>query len=128
MTDNIELSIHVEKYRNAKEKAAKANAEADEALKMIDKLMPQTKIEGATSEVVGINKVTLTRKINRTVNEEKVNELAPTLRSRFFKTKHSLIMDKYRNAEKSDLLVLSKCLTSKPGKPSLKIEDLEDAD
>lgn len=88
-----------------------------------------TKEEGSVSAKTDAFKVTVTGKLNRSLDADKVQALASTLPAplynRLFKFKPSLDLKEMRyvqNNEPDFWAHIAPAITAKPGKPSLKVE------
>jgi len=107
--------------RAAQERRRQIEDELNEALGISEAL------EGVENKEVGKYKVKVTGRINRTVDGDKLQELAAEhglslhLRS-LFRWRPSINMSQWRNADKAITEPLSAAITAKPGRPSISIE------
>lgn len=115
------------------EKAAREAAQHVDKLKneMVSLLGVGIEDEGAHSFNPDGYKITVTCKINRTVDGDKLQELAHEaglfahLQS-LFRWKPSIDMKAWKSADESITAPLLSAITAKAGKPAVKIEKLED--
>jgi len=115
------------KLRESEAREARVELEAQ-----ISELVGQ-KTEGTVSTRAGDYKVSVTYRINRSVDEKKWAEVAPLLpenvANHLLRYKPSLVMKGFRYLEenKPDLFKLvSKAVTEKPSKPTVTISHAED--
>ena len=86
-----------------------------------------TKDEGSTThQTQGGNKITITKRVNRTIDDDKLQSIAREhglthYLSALFSWKPAIKAKEWRSANKEVTDVLSEAITSKPGKPSIKI-------
>lgn len=89
------------------------------------------KDEGTQHQETAFYKVTTTGRMNRTVDERELRMVQDSVPgdifSRVFRFKPALDLKEYRfiqNNEPEIFQLVSSCVTSKPGKPGLKVEEL----
>lgn len=114
-------------YWAAKTAAEKANEQLEEIKLSIVALMPK-QIEGTEAQLVGDAKVSVTYKLNRTVNNDLLQahwaEIGPLVQQ-CFSWKPDVSLKDLRAAEEFAPAVYSHAaqfITTKPAKPALKIE------
>lgn len=122
-----------ERYTQAKERLDEARAELDEAH---DALVSACTVrnEGAAQTLGGAYKVTVTAKVNRTIDVAALNALWPEIPEgarRVFPAKPSLDLKELRywqnNEPETYARFIAPAITAKPGKPAVKVELIEQA-
>jgi len=104
----------------AREKAAKETRLTAEAA--LIKAIGPTKIEGTETKAVDGFKISVTTKLNRNLDIGAYQDLQLPENMSFVDFKPSINLKNLRMIERIDPALVAKCITTKPGKPSLKIE------
>ena len=123
---NIEsLCAQLIEAREEERVAQERRREIEDALS--EALQINEALEGTENKEVGKYKVKVTGRISRTVDGDKLQELAAEhglslhLRS-LFRWRPSINMREWRNADKSITEPLMAAITAKPGRPSISID------
>jgi len=122
------IDVYANAYNEAKAEFNEAKSKMDNAFQCLIQAVG-VKDEGTQSFNTDNYKISTTGKINRTVDAKKVEEIAQQLPeplyNRLFKFKPSLDLKEYRYIENNEPQyhkIVSRAVTAKPAKPTLKIE------
>jgi len=84
--------------------------------------MNTKKLEGSTSKKIDGFKVTVTSKLSRKLDYEKYKALGLSIG--FVELKPVINVKALRVAERINTFAVAQCVTTKPGKPGIKIEEI----
>ena len=107
----------------AKEKAAKEQRLEIES-KLVEVFEP-SKDEGTETKAIDGFKVSVTSKLNRSLDIDAYHSLNIPGNMAFVDFKPQINLKNLRMLERLDPAMVAKCITTKPGKPSIKVEGLE---
>ncbi len=122
-----------QKWIDAKAAEGAAMAKRREVEDMLtDTLNIDASSDGSQTIKEGGYKATITTRINRTVDSVKVQEVAAengipfSVLQRVFRWKADIDKREFRNEKDEVKALLSQAITAKPGRPSYKIEKIEE--
>ena len=106
----------------AKEAAAKEERLAIES-ELLEAIKP-AKLEGTETRATDGFKVSVTSKLNRTLDYDKYQTLGIPDNMSFVDLKPAINLKHLRMIERLDPTLVAQCVTVKPAKPSIKIEEV----
>jgi len=117
--------LKIESYLALKSELAAVKKQiADIEKEIISELSDPNKIEGSTTATIGNHKITITKKVNRSIDLEAYKALDLPDNLSFIEMKPSINLKKMRAVGMLDSDVVSSCITEKPGKPQIKIVEV----
>lgn len=116
--NSICMALMLVKQREAEEKARRIGLE-QQIIGLV-----KTKQEGTTTTNTGQYKVSVTTKMNRELDYEKYQALGLPENLEFVDLKPAINMTRLRHIEAVDPSIVASCVTTKPAKPSVKVEEV----
>jgi len=111
-----------EKFLTAKAKEAAAKEERLNAEAELVAALKPGKLEGTATIATDGFKVSVTAKLNRTLDYEAYQEMQLPDNMAFVDLKPTINLKNLRMLERLDPDTVAQCVTVKPGKPSIKVE------
>jgi hypothetical protein len=118
----------IQNYLDAKFEFDNAKDNLSEAEQSIIEAINNSNIEGTETRTVANRwKVSVSNKLNRTLDLPAYESIAATLPEtlRFVEYKPSIVLKTLRHLEAIDPAIVAQCVTVKPAKPSIKIQEID---
>lgn len=117
-----ELCKRLIEAKLAEDAAKRSRIEAENALIAA---FGETKTEGSTTRTYGSYKVTVTKKVSRSLDFDAYRALNLPPDHQFVDMKPAINLKKLRLIEGIDPALVASCVTAKPAKPYVKIEEVK---
>ena len=114
----------IERLLDAKETEAMAKAMRIEAEEALIEAFGEAKPEGTTTKTDGYYKVSVTNRVNRELDYDAYMALDFQEELRFVDLKPKINLKKLREVEGKYPKLVGKCVTAKPSKPYVKVEEV----